>query len=162
MNLRNNDLHIRPLKEEDAYTSVKWRNNPAIWRMTINSPNKLISIEDELNWINKILKEKDSFRFAIIHKEQYVGNVQLTNIENYECYFGIFLGNIHSWVQGVGKMATILILDFAFLTLFLSKVKLRVRSDNVYAYKLYKSVGFNEVDRNQELIYMEIINKIDK
>ena len=83
---------IRKLVEKDAYTSFKWRNDPDIWKLTINSPNKVITLEDELHWIERVINEEDSERFAIIYNNIYIGNIQLTNILDRESFFGIFIG----------------------------------------------------------------------
>jgi len=59
------DIFLRPLKVEDALTSYKWRNNPALWELTGSKPNRLITTEIETEWINKVLRRKDEIRFAI-------------------------------------------------------------------------------------------------
>lgn len=152
----NDKVEIRYLKPEDAYTSAVWRNNPKIWELTLNSPNKKIEVEDELNWINKVIAEDDSNRFAILFNNKYIGNIQLTNINNNECYFGVFIGESDYWNRGIAKKATLLIIEFAFLKLKLTKVKLRVRVEHINAYNLYLKLGFKEIDRDEKLIYMEI------
>lgn len=45
-------VSIRPLKIEDAYTSVKWRSDTEVFRYTGNTYDHIITIEDELAWIN--------------------------------------------------------------------------------------------------------------
>ncbi len=149
-------VELRYLLPEDAYTSVKWRNNPKIWELTLNSPNKKITIEDELNWINKVIAENESNRFAILFNNKYVGNIQLTNIKNNESYYGVFIGETDYWSRGIAKKATLLIIEFAFIELKLEKIKLRVRVENINAYNLYLKIGFKEIDRDEKLIYMEI------
>lgn len=150
------DVKIRPLIINDAHTSYKWRNDPRIWENTVNRPNKFISLEDELVWIKKVLNEEDSHRFAIIADNEYVGNIQLTNISDYTSYYGIFIGNVAYWGKGIAKIATQRILTLAFDELRLEKVKLRVRKENSSAFNLYLSVGFKETDRNDNLLFMEI------
>lgn len=152
----NDTVELRYLKPEDAYTSVVWRNNPKIWELTLNSPNKKITIEDELNWINKVITENDSNRFAILFNNKYVGNIQLTNINNNESNFGIFIGETDYWSRGIAKKATLLIIEFAFVKLKINKVKLRVKVEHIIAYNLYLKIGFKEIDRDGKLIYMEI------
>ena len=46
MNLKKNKVSLRLLTIEDAYISFEWRNNPKIWEFTLNSPTKIIDIED--------------------------------------------------------------------------------------------------------------------
>lgn len=156
MMFEDNLISLRLLTKEDAYTSVKWRNNPKVWELTLNSPNKKVTIEDELNWINKVISENDSKRFAILCNNQYVGNIQLTNINNSECYYGVFIGETDFWYKGVAKKASLLIIEYAFNKLKLQKIKLRVRNDHINAYNLYLKIGFKEIERDEKLIYMEI------
>ncbi|MBK5214569.1 MAG: GNAT family N-acetyltransferase [Flavobacteriaceae bacterium] len=147
---------LRPLKVEDAIISVSWRNNPIIWEKTINSPTRFITIKEENAWIKKVIADKKSYRFAIEVKSVYIGNVQLTNIENDESYFGIFLGDTNYWGRGIAKQATKIILDYGFNILKLKKIKLRVRSNHTVAHNMYLKLGFQEVDRNVDVIFMDI------
>ena len=48
------NVRIRPLKEQDAYTSVKWRNDPEVFKFTGNIYNHEITIDNELEWIRKV------------------------------------------------------------------------------------------------------------
>lgn len=156
MNLHNEDLSLRYLVEEDAYTSVKWRNDPRVWELTVNSPNKVISLDDELNWIKMVIKEKNSHRYAILYKNEYVGNVQLTNIINDECYCGIFIGIPELWGKGIGGKALKLIVELAFNELHINKIKIRIRLKNRNSLQAYSKLNFKETHRDQELIYMEL------
>ena len=119
MDLNMDDVNIRLLKVIDAYTSVKWRNDPLIWEGTISSPDRIIKIEDELNWIKKVIAEKNSVRFAIEYRNKYVGNVQLTEIKGKESYCGIFIGEISCWGKGVATKALSLLLIYALCYCFL-------------------------------------------
>jgi RimJ/RimL family protein N-acetyltransferase len=156
----NISVEIRPLQLNDAYVSVDWRNNSKIWETTVSKPNRLITIEDELNWMRTVLNEKNSERFAIIADNNYVGNVQLTNIEGDSSYFGIFIGNLDFWGKGVGSKATELVLNYGFKNLNLNKIHLRVKIENINAIKIYSKIGFEETNRDDTLIYMTL-NKSD-
>lgn len=158
MKLERGKVALRFLERNDAFTSVAWRNNPKIWEHTLNSPNRIITIEDELEWIDKVMAEDNSYRFAILYDEVYIGNIQLTNIENNESYYGIFIGNTAYLGKGIGKAATKLILDFGFNVLKLNKIKLRVKVQNFIAYNIYMNLGFKEIKRDSDLIYMELSN----
>lgn len=159
-NLINDDVSLRLLVEQDAYTSVHWRNNPKIWELTVNKPNKKISISDELNWINKVIKEEDSVRFAILYKSEYVGNIQLTGIKNEESYYGIFIGKEEYWGKGIAKNAVPLILKHAFINLRINKVKIRIRINHPVIHKVHTNLNFVETNRDDELIYMELTKDI--
>lgn len=150
------NITIRPLTLNDARTSVKWRNNPEIWKWTLNSPNRKILLKDELMWVKKVIAEKDSKRFAILANERYIGNIQLTNIKYSESYFGIFIGDTDYWGKGIGFTATKLIIQYGFEKLGLKKIKLRVRQGNTRAIHIYSKLGFKKVNENEELIFMEL------
>ena len=154
--MKSIDVKLRRLEKNDAFHSVIWRNDPDIWTATISSPTKKIKITDELDWIEKVLKEKNSKRFAIEADGKYVGNVQLTNIKNEESYFGIFIGDKSFWGKGVGKIATKLILNFAFSKLLLNKVKLKVRKENIAAFNIYRKTGFETQSVQDGVIFMEL------
>ena len=53
---------IRPLIEDDAYTSVKWRNDPEVFKYTGNTYAHEITIESELNWIRKVMSNPNEYR----------------------------------------------------------------------------------------------------
>ena len=152
---------IRPLRREDAYTSVKWRNDSEVFRYTGNTYDHEITIESELAWIERVINKKDDYRCAIEVDGAYVGNIYLTDIHDGEAEYHIFIGNKEYWGKGVAKEASKQILTYAKEKLSLHNVILEVKRENVRAIELYKAVGFQfikakgdkwimRVDINQE------------
>ncbi|EEF88221.1 GNAT family N-acetyltransferase [Bacteroides cellulosilyticus] len=150
------EISIRPLRVEDAYTSVKWRNDPEVFKYTGNTYNREITIQDELLWVKKVIQDEDGYRCAILADNQYVGNIYLTNICNDSAVYHIFLGERSVWGKGVAKQASRLILRYAFDSLDLNLVELRVKMKNERAIELYKRIGFQEHSRDEEWIHMTI------
>lgn len=150
------EILIRPLLEEDAYTSVKWRNNPEVFKYTGNRYNHEITLDDELSWIRKVIQKEDDYRCAILADGKYVGNIYLTDINNSGATYHIFIGETEVWGKGVAKQASILILAYAFKQLNLKFVELHVRTSNRRAIELYKRLGFQEKFRDEEWIHMII------
>ncbi|MEK9196101.1 MAG: GNAT family N-acetyltransferase [Patescibacteria group bacterium] len=138
------NITIRPLQEKDAYTSVNWRNDPSIWTHTEFSATRKITIEDELNWIKKVMADKSCRRFAILADSDYIGNTYLTDIDGGGADFHIFIGDKSYWGKGVAKKASKLVIDFAKNELGLNIINLGVKSDNIPALSIYKSLGFTE------------------
>jgi len=132
------------LKENDAGTSWRWRNDPAIWVYTGLKPNIVITEEIEKKWIIEVLKRHNESRFAICAGDdrKYIGNVQLTNITTDGAEFHIFIGDKAYRNQGLGTKATNLILAYARKELKLSNVYLFVNEKNIAAIKTYKKCGF--------------------
>lgn len=152
------EVSIRPLKIEDAYTSVKWRNDPDVFKYTGNIYDHEITLESELSWIKKVMQTKDEYRCAILADSKYVGNIYLTNIHDGVATYHIFLGEKNVWGKGIAKQASLLILKYAFESLHLDVVELHVRIKNERAIELYKCVGFTEISRSEEWVHM-IISK---
>ena len=150
---------IRPLREEDAYTSVKWRNDPEVIKYTGNIYKNEITLDTELNWIRKVIKNENEYRCAIIADDAYVGNIYLTDITNESAHYHIFIGNKDYWGKGVAKKASELILQQAFHVLKLKKVYLRVKKQNKAALYLYQKIGFITQSEDEEWLEMEITNK---
>lgn len=139
------NVRIRPLKEQDAYTSVKWRNDPEVFKFTGNIYNHKITIDNELEWIRKVTANPTDYRCAILVDEVYVGNIYLTDIKEGTAHFHIFIGDKSYWGKGVAKRASLLILEYAFNVLNIKEVLLRVRKENTSAYNLYLRLGFKDV-----------------
>ncbi len=146
---------IRPLEISDAKVSWEWRNDPKIWELTGFKPNKPISFEIEHAWIQKVIADKTTRRFAIIIDDIYVGNVQLTDIiENESAEYHIFIGDKNYWGKGLAKLVTYQILYFAKELLDLKNVFLKVRKENSAAISVYKRNGFARVSKDGEWLNM--------
>ncbi len=142
------EVKIRPLEPEDAYISVKWRNDPEVFKYTANTYGHTIVIEDELNWIKQAIEKtrlKSDYRCAIVADGVYVGNIYLTDVSNGKADYHIFIGNKDYWGKGVAKKASQLIIEYGFFHLGLSEIKLEVHRRNIAAIKLYQSLGFQFV-----------------
>ena len=143
-------VYIRPLRREDALTSYKWRNDPDIWLYTGRRPDRTITSEIELEWIDRVLKDPSSRRFAICLKDGdvYIGNVQLTDIKEGKAEFHIFIGAKEYWGKGFATEATKLIIDYAKNELRLNGLYLWVNPQNKSAVKVYSKCGFKPVDES--------------
>lgn len=150
------DIKIRPLAKKDAYTSVKWRNKPEIWRYTGFKATKEITIQDELKWIGKVIEDKTCRRFAIEVDNKYVGNIYLTDIKDGIGEYHIFIGNQDYWNKGIAREASKQIINFGKNELKLNNIELGVKAENIRAYKLYESLGFKEYGKEGEFIRMSL------
>lgn len=149
-----NKILIRPLEQRDAFTSYKWRNDSEVWKFTGSRPDKEITEEIELTWINKVINEKSSKRFAILVNDEYVGNIQLTNITSIDAEYHIFIGNKDYWGKGVAKEATYQILSYAKNFLGLAKVFLFVSKNNKAAIVAYEKNAFLVSEEDEKSLKM--------
>lgn len=151
-------VFLRELEVNDAEIAWEWRNDPEVWKLTGRKWNNHVTQKIEEDWIKKVKEEKDSVRFAICvgDEKEYVGNVQLTNIEKGSGIFHIFIGNKNYWGKGIGEKATKLLIDYTKANLELKAIKLLVRINNKAAIKIYEKVGFcveNIDNENFSMIY---------
>ena len=144
------DVFLRPLERHDALTSCKWRNDPEVWKYTGSRPDRHITPEIELEWIDKVLSDSSRRVYAICLKagNRYIGNTQVTNIDNGEAQFHIFIGDKSVWGKGVGTIATMKMLEVIREDLHLNHLKLWVNPENIAAGKIYQKVGFVPLDDN--------------
>ena len=153
---------IRPLREEDAYTSVKWRNDPEVFKYTGNIYNHVITIESELEWIRKVIANNKAgleYRCAIEADGVYVGNIYITNLLSRIGHYHIFIGNKDYWGKGIAKQASLLIIEDGFKKLGLQEIILSVRPENQRAQVLYRKLGFEEFGRDDKYIKMKYKHK---
>jgi diamine N-acetyltransferase len=148
-------VEIRLLQELDAHTSVKWRNDPEVWKLTGSRPDKKVTLEEELQWIRRVMADSSSRRFAILAGGTYIGNIYLTDIKDGEAEYHIFLGDKAYWGKGIAKTASKMLLNYAKDTLLLHTVVLSVRKANTAAIALYSKLGFREADEDSDFLYME-------
>lgn len=149
---------IRPLQEQDAYTSVKWRNDPEVFKYTGNTYDHEITIDSELAWIRRVMANHNDYRCAILADGVYVGNIYLTDIGDGCATYHIFIGDRDCWGKGCARKASLQIIDYGFKELKLDKIVLDVKKQNERAIKLYLSLGFNIFDEGDEWVRMEISN----
>ena len=141
-------VEIRLLQASDAYTSYMWRNDPDVFKYTGNVYENIITLETELEWIRRVIKNENEYRCAILADGEYVGNIYLTDITDTMAEYHIFLGNKNFWGKGIAKKASELILEYAFDVLNLKNIYLKVRKENKSAVLLYNSLGFREEEND--------------
>lgn len=148
MKYQKEDIYLRPLVREDALTSFRWRNDPEVWKYTGSRPDRIITPEIELNWIEQVLQNtsRRTFAICIAESDQYIGNVQITNICDTTGEFHIFIGDKSFWGKGIGTIAAEKILEIAKKELHLSKLNLQVNLKNTAAHKIYLKIGFTAID----------------
>jgi len=144
-------VSIRPLKIEDAYTSYKWRNDPEVFKYTGTVYSEEITLEAELNWINNVITKKNDYRCAIIVDNNYVGNIYITDMNDGEGEYHIFIGNKDYWGKGIAYQASKLIIQHGFEHLKLKSIFLNVKKENFVAIKLYKNLGFTIESENNSI-----------
>ncbi len=154
-------IEIRPLKEDDATVSWRWRNDPVVWELTGSRPDRYITPDMEREWILSVLARENERRFAICVSPdgKYIGNVQLTDITESNAQVHIFIGEQMFWGKGIATDATNLILQYAFNVLKLKQVYLIVKKVHLASRKACEKCGFHresETDAELKMIITDV------
>lgn len=158
----NTQIYLRPLELKDADVSYKWRNDPEIWSYTKFVLKDPITVDVEKQWLSNKLRATNEKRFAICvqNTNEYIGNIQLLDIEHETAEFHIFIGEKKYWGKGIGYSASLMLLKYAFYNLNLKHVFLEVHAKNLAAYSIYQKVGFERISQEHDFIKMVINSSV--
>jgi UDP-4-amino-4,6-dideoxy-N-acetyl-beta-L-altrosamine N-acetyltransferase len=142
---------------EEKKMVLKWRNHKEIRKFMYN--RDIIPLNSHLKYIESLKESKTKIYFLVKKENNYIGTIDFTdiNLKQKECYLGLYA---KPYLKGVGNILMETIIDYAFNTLNIQKLKLEVQSENQRAIKLYKRFQFKEFNRkvvnNKEMICMEL------
>jgi diamine N-acetyltransferase len=140
---------LRPLRASDRAISVRWRNDAEI-RDNVLGYRFPVTEEMEANWVDGVLKDQSRTRVVLAIEDEadgaFVGLVYLNDIDWFvrNAEFGILIGERSRQGRGLAKDALALVANYAFGTLNLNRLYLRVVAFNKRALRLYRSFGFVE------------------
>lgn len=168
--LEEQDIFLRLMDREDTDHIIRWRNSDFVYRNFIYQ--KPFTREGHENWIREMIGTGRAVQFIICRKdrEEPVGSVYLRDIDqtHHKAEYGIFIGEKDALGKGFGTQAARLMIRYAFESLGLHKLMLRVLAENLPAIKSYEHAGFireaylkDEVfleGRYKDVIYMAVIN----
>lgn len=150
-------VYLRPWERGDAATILPWINNAAVTRtLLIHRP---MNLQAEEKFIDEINASPNAVGLAVVERASHrvVGSVGLHDVEpsSRNAQFGIVIGDPADWGKGFGTEATRLIVRYAFETLNLHRVWLRVVASHTAAIRVYERVGFRREGVMREAHYRE-------
>jgi diamine N-acetyltransferase len=145
-------IRFRAIERSDLHLFVNWLNDSEVCQyLTVYFP---ISMSFEDRWYDeqqKLAPEAQAMLMEVITEDGWkpIGNIGLISINNLDrdAELGIFIGEKSEWNKGYGRKALKLMLNYAFYTLNLNRVHLRVVSNNLRGIHSYQAVGFVEEGR---------------
>lgn len=145
-------LRLRPYKKDDAKHIVTWCNDERdFYKWTAGNLGEFPITEER---INELDNEK-CYPFVAIDEEGLAGFFILRHPGDYEyeLRFGFIILNPSRRGKGYGKQMLKLGIKFAYEIYGAKKLALGVFDNNPYAYYCYKSIGFQENDKEEAKIY---------
>lgn len=141
--LPGEEMYLRPMELADTGLIIKWRNEEFVRRNFIY--RKPFTREGHLNWVETMINTGKAVQFIICTGQgKPVGSVYLRDIdrEHRKAEYGIFIGEQDGLGKGYGTQAAKLMITYAFRTLKLHKLMLRVLAGNDRARRSYEKAGF--------------------
>ncbi len=148
-NNENNSINgslicLRPIRPDDTDWVIAWRNSEHVRNNFLYQEQ--ITASDHEKWMREMVGTGKVVQWIIYVSDgdMPIGSVYLRDIdkENRKCEFGIFIGDKVDCGRGYGTEACNLATKYAFETLGLSKVYLRLKSENIAAMKVYERAGY--------------------
>ncbi|MBP1912919.1 GNAT family N-acetyltransferase [Thermococcus stetteri] len=151
--------------KDDVRKAWLWYNDRSV-RLFLTAPEEIFFIEDELEWYERLRREKDRERvFSILENStsSLVGFIGLHRIDHRDGHaeLGYFLGREH-WGKGYGSEAVKLALIYAFEWLNLRKVYARVYEPNVASIRVLEKNGFELTGRMRKHHYVPGYGFVDE
>ena len=145
--LSNEAISLRPILKEDLTVLNQWKNDEETY-MFLGGGYRPTSVDEQAKWMDDMIShEGANRRFMICQKEddKPVGIIGLYGINwiHRTTELGIFIGDKNVFGKGYGYLSCILLEEYAKDYLNLRKLKIHVVTDNDYAFKLYRRLGFS-------------------
>lgn len=144
--LKNDDSQVvlRSIKIKDAEFLMELNNDQEISHFVVGNP-KIVTLQEQMQWLNNIKFEKNCKRFIVEHNNLPVGTVIVSNIDNANKTANISI-KLHKASQGkgFGKQSISLIVRYCFEDLNLMCLTAHVLSYNEASLALFRSCGFTE------------------
>ncbi len=153
-------VRLVALDRGNAEQARAWINDPEVntWLLSGQIP---VSREGELAFYEgseRGLANGTDYRFEIhvAGDDRYIGNCGLEQVDRIHRHgeVGICIGSLPDQNQGFGRDAIVTLLRFGFDTLGLHRIAILANAGNERAVHLYGSIGFREVGREREVVYM--------
>lgn len=155
--LKGQSFVLRPAQASDASSLVGLVRDPTIHRMYGGSAVTLKPPFTEIEapqWVQGVMDQPCAW---VIDAGAVIGTARLDRIDLQDRRASYAIG-IHSpeWLgKGIGTEATTLVLGFAFTTLQLHRISLRVIAYNTRAIRSYEKSGFVVEGREREAGFVD-------
>ena len=143
-------IYIKSFEINNIKDTFDWVKNEEFQRLFMMREKP--TWENHVKYFNSILNDKSQKVFAIYYQNKHVGNCGLKNISQHSAELWIYIGDISFKNKGIGTQATKLLIDKGFNCFNLHSIYLHVANFNIYAQKMYKNIGFQEVPLDNETI----------
>lgn len=158
--LEGEKIILEPTSEKHVTEqAVSWFNDPVVCRDNRHGQGNY-TLEKAKKYYEEVSVSDSIYPFAIVEKNsrKHVGNISLCSLSaaNKSGEIAVLIGEKSAWGSGIGYEACRLVLDFAFQTLGLHRVKMGMTSRNKAMIRISEKLGMI-----QEGIFKDALRKDD-
>lgn len=137
-------VRLRRFKEEELQQILLWYIDRELNRMAGFAYNEPTLDKLRSNMLSSFGKDPMNLVIEELETGKAIGTIQLYDINRFDgnCMLGIRIGEKDRQGKGLGPEAIKLLVDYAFDTLKLKRVSLKVYEYNENAKKCYEKIGF--------------------
>ncbi|MDI9311668.1 MAG: GNAT family protein [Limnohabitans sp.] len=148
--LKGNIVYLRALEPEDLEFVYHIENNEDIWEVSNTStPYSRFLIKQYLENAQQDIYEAKQLRLAIClaNDNRIIGLIDLFDFDpkNLRAGIGIVIENTKDRVQGFGKEALELLINYSFTKLNLHQLYANIGTENTASLKLFSNFGFQKI-----------------
>lgn len=153
VNILGEQVALGPVRRDLIPTYTRWRNDPVVAR-TMNYTGGPVTLKERTAWFERASRDTDPIRFTIFERQSWraigITNLHDINLRHGTAEFGVMIGEADARGRGLGTETSRLMLDYAFTSLGLHNVMLRVYEYNQAGIRAYQKAGFREFGRRQQ------------
>jgi RimJ/RimL family protein N-acetyltransferase len=149
-------IYLSPINPEDVEKYTKWMNDPLVTK-NLHGHSKYVSLLTEKEYLEKAAKGNYSYAIVLEENDELIGNISLMSVRmvNGTAELGIMIGEEDMRGKGYGTEAIKLLMEYAFDTLNLRNIMLRVVDRNVGGLKSYEKAGFKKFGEWESSFYVD-------
>jgi RimJ/RimL family protein N-acetyltransferase len=155
--LTSQRLTLRPPVAEDAKARFKLGNFPEIHRLFGGASNTFRPLTEEAAeaWVGMLLRDKHAW--VILYDGKLVGSIRLSDVNPADRRATLLVGILDPDClgKGIGSEAMRLVAGYAFDTLKLHRIFVRVIAFNDRAIAAYQKIGFQLEGRLREAAFID-------
>ncbi len=154
MYIKGNKVLLRFIEPKDLESIREMTNDPYQEQMIVGWSFPT-SVKHQEMWYQRVLDDRNNYRFAIEYEGIFVGIATLTDIDwkNRKAHHGIRLTLSAPKGVGIGSDSVYAIMKYAFEELNLNKLYGSILSYNVASWKLYTKCGWKSEGVYKQNVY---------
>lgn len=144
--LKGEKAFLKTIEVSQAKQYLGWLKNKKV-NQYLSTDGEGLTLKKETEYIKKARKKKNKINWSIYTLNgRHIGSTGLDPIDIYgkKTRWGIFIGEVDMWGQGIGTDVLKTVLKYCFQNLKLQRIELEVASENLGAIKCYKRCGFKK------------------